>query len=324
VDGAVLIPGVPRRATGASAVQAAEAVLLFIVLVWGINFIAIKAAIAVMPPLGLTVLRFGIAGCILLVVVRWREGSVRWPPGTGVRLFVTGAIGFGVYQLLWVAGLQFTSAGTSAILIAVAPVFTALFGMLAGVERGHPARFGGAAISLAGVALVAGGNGFDLRAAGLGDLLTVAAAACWGIYLVGSAPVRARMSPLLQTTWVILAGTAVLAGPGFAQLAQAGTSWIAPGPILAIAFSAVFAVALANALLLRALPVVGPTRIANVQLLVPVVTLALGAMFIGEPILPTQVAGGAIIVAGILVSRRAPVRAAAERRTPEPLPIVEA
>jgi drug/metabolite transporter (DMT)-like permease len=295
--------GPPR----AAAVAAAEASALVVVLLWGINFVVIKAAIGVMPPLGLTFLRFASAGLILLLFVRLREGRVRWPPGTGRPLLVLGAIGFGAYQVLWVAGLRLTTAGTSAILVAATPIFTVLFAAASGFERWHRARILGAAIAFLGVAFVAGGNGLDLRAAGLGDLLTVAAAACWGFYLAMGAPYLSRMSPLLQSAWVVLAGSAVLAPPGLAELAGAGSSWIAPGPILAIAYSAIFAVAAAQVLLLRAVRVLGPSRVSNLQFLVPVVTVILGALLLGEPVLPAQMVGGLLIVVGILVARRAPL-----------------
>ena len=81
-------------------------------------------------------------------------------------------------------------------------------------EAPHPARFAGAAVGFAGVALVVAARGLDLGGTGLGDLLTLGAAVCWGSYLALSAPLLARLSPLRLTTWAILAGTAVLALPG--------------------------------------------------------------------------------------------------------------
>ncbi len=292
-------------------------------LTWGINFVVVKSATATVPPVGFAFLRFTLAGLVLLALVRWREGSVRWPPGTGLALFLLGGVGFGVYQILWATGLRITSAGTSSILIAASPIFTALVTVATGFERGHPARFAGAGIALAGVALVAAGHGLDLSAAGLGDVLTIIAACCWGFYLALSAPYLGRLSPLLLTTWAIMSGAIVLAGPGVAQLVAAGPAWLAPAPLLAIVFSGLLAGALANIILFRSIAVVGPSRIATFQFLVPVLAVILGALLLGETIVPLQAAGGLAIVAGIVIARRAPVHTAG-RDIPEPSPIVEA
>ncbi len=291
---------------------------------WAGNFVAVKAAIASVPPIGFQLLRFGLAAAILLPIVRWREGSVRWPAGTGRALFLMGAFGFGVYQVLWSTGLAQTTAGNSAILIASTPIFTVLVAVATRAERGHPARLIGALVAFGGVALVAGHDGLNLAGAGFGDLITVLAAALWGTYLALSARFLAVMSPLRLAAWAIVAGVAILAVPGGVQLASAGPAWVTPAALAAIAYSALLAAALAQVILFRAVALLGPTRIANLQFLVPALTVGLAAVVLGEPVLPIQLAGGALVVAGIVVARRAPSGAAAGRRGPEPLPFVEA
>jgi drug/metabolite transporter (DMT)-like permease len=134
-----------------------------------------------------------------------------------------------------------------------------------------------------------------------------------------------NLSPLRLTTWAILFGTAVLAIPGSAQLAGADGAWATPEAFAAIAYSGIVAGGLANVLIFRAIALVGPSRVANLQLLVPALTVLFAALALGEPVLAGQVLGGAVIVAGILIARRAPAGPPpGGRRVPAPTPLIEA
>jgi len=94
--------------------------------------------------------------------------------------------------------------------------------------------------------------------------------------------------------------------------------------VLAILYSGIVAGGLANVVLFRAIALLGPSRIANLQFLVPALTIVLAAFLLGEPVLAVQAAGFGVIVAGIVVARRAPAGAAAGRVGPEPPPLIEA
>jgi drug/metabolite transporter (DMT)-like permease len=310
---------------GPDARRVAEAGAILVMVAWAANFVIVKTAITSAPPIGFAFVRFLLAGLVLLAILRLREGSVRIPREIVVPLALLGGLGFGVYQVLWATGLTVTTAGTSALLVATAPIWTALVAVAMRTETPHPARFVGAVVGFAGVALVVAARGVDVAGSGLGDLLTLGAAACWGSYLALSAPLLATLSPLRLTTWAILFGSAVMAIPGIAQLAAAGTAWLTPPAVVAIAYSGVVAGGLANVVIFRAIALVGPSRVANMQLLVPALTVALAAVVLGEPILAGQIVGGVVIVAGILISRRAPLGPPpGGRSAPLPTPLLEA
>ncbi|MFH1475275.1 MAG: DMT family transporter, partial [Chloroflexota bacterium] len=314
---------VPPVRAGTDARRLAEGGALLVMVAWAANFVIVKDAIATAPPVGFAFVRFLLAGLVLLVVLRLREGSAGLPRALVVPLAILGALGFGVYQVLWASGLTVTTAGTSALLVATTPIWTVLVAVAMRTEAPHRARFLGAVVGFAGVALVVAGRGLSL--AGVGDLLTLIAAVCWGSYLALSAPLLASISPLRITTWAILFGTAVLAIPGSVQLAAAGGAWATPEAFAAIAYSGIIAGGLANVLIFRAIAVVGPSRVANLQLLVPALAILFAAAALGEPVLAGQLLGGAVIVTGILVARRAPAGPPpGGRRVPEPTPLLEA
>lgn len=311
--------------SGPRARRIAEAGVLLVMVAWAANFVIVKGAIATVPPVGFAFARFLLAGLVLLAILRWREGSIGLPRGTVVPLALLGALGFGCYQFLWATGLTVTTAGTSAILVATTPIWTVLVAVWMRTEAPHPARFLGAVVGFTGVALVVAARGLSLAGAGVGDLMTLAAAVCWGSYLALSAPLLASLSPLRLTTWAILFGTAVMAVPGSVQLAGVGGAWVTPETLAAIAYSGIAAGGLANVLVFRAIALVGPSRVANLQLLVPALTVVFAALALGEAVLAGQVLGGAVIVAGILIARRAPAGPPpGGRRVPEPTPLFEA
>src|SRR5205823_6037405 len=100
----------------------AEVAVLGVMVLWAANFIVVKTAVAVLPPVGFTFLRFSLASITLLVLLRWREGSMGLPRRDLIAICALGGLGFGVYQILWTTGLTTIAAGDSALIIAATPV----------------------------------------------------------------------------------------------------------------------------------------------------------------------------------------------------------
>jgi drug/metabolite transporter (DMT)-like permease len=283
----------------------AEVGVLVVMVFWAGNFIVVKGAIGILPPVGFTFLRYGIAAITLLILLRWREGAIRLPRGDIGPILLLGVIGFGCYQILWPVALQTIPAGDSALLIATTPVMTALLAMAMGADKPNAVKLIGAFISFAGVALViAAGQGLDLGGSLFGDVLTLAAAACWAVYTVFGARILRRHSPLVTTTWAIVAGTLFIAPLGIAQLATSDLSGFGPPVILAILYAGTLAAGFANVIVFHGVKLLGPTRVTALQFLVPPLAVVMAAIFLSEPIRPIQAVGGAIILAGVALLRR--------------------
>lgn len=272
---------------------------------WAGNFIVVKGAIGILPPVGFTFLRFALAAVSLLALLRWREGAIRLPRGDVVQIALLGIVGFGCYQIIWSVALQTIPAGDSALLIATTPVITALLAVATGADAPNPVKLLGALVSFLGVAVViAAGQGLDLGVSLLGDLLTLVAAVCWALYTVFGAGILRRHSPLVATTWAIVAGTLFMAPVGLAQLATVDLAVIGPPVILAVAYAGIVAAGFSNVIVFNGLKLLGPTRVSALQSLVPAIAVVLAAIFLGEAIRPVQVAGGMVILAGVALLRR--------------------
>ena len=57
---------------------------------WAGNFIVVKGAVGILPPIGFTFLRYCIAAITLLILLRWREGAIRLPRGDVVPILLLG------------------------------------------------------------------------------------------------------------------------------------------------------------------------------------------------------------------------------------------
>lgn len=284
----------------------AELGVLGVMVLWGGNFIVVKSAVAVLPPVGFTFLRFVLASVTLLALLRWREGSIGLPRRDLLAIMGLGAIGFGAYQILWTTGLTTVAAGDSALLIAATPVFVALLAVVARSDVLTLLKLLGVLVSFAGVAIVvASGPGLTLGGSLVGEAITLGAAFCWGIYTAFAAPYVRQHSPLRATTWATVAGTLVLLPVGAVQLAGLEAMPLGGDVIFAIVYSGMIAAGLSNVIVLNGVKLVGPTRTAALQFLVPALAVVFAAIFLAEPIRPGQVVGGLVIVAGVVLTRSA-------------------
>jgi drug/metabolite transporter (DMT)-like permease len=288
----------------------AEAGVLAVMVLWAGNFIVVKSAIGILPPVGFTFLRFTLVSLTLFGLLRWREGSVGLPRRDRLAIMGFGALGFGVYQILWTTGLSMIPAGDSALLIAATPVFVALVAVIAHTDVLTPTKLGGVLVSFAGVALViASGQGLALNGSLFGEVITLAATICWAIYTGFASPYLWRYSPLRATAWASLAGTLVLAPIGLVQLGGVDVATLEPAVLLAILYSGFLSSGVSNVIVMNGVKIVGPTRTAALQFLVPALAVVLAAVFLDEPIRAGQIVGGAVIVVGVLLTRWQPRRA---------------
>jgi drug/metabolite transporter (DMT)-like permease len=271
---------------------------------WAANFIVVKAANEQIPPVTFAFLRFGIAAVTLLLALRWRDGSWGWPGRDALAIMGLGALGFGVYQILWSVALQDIPAGDSALLVATTPVMTALLAVRIGADVLTPTKLLGSLVSFAGVAvIIASGPGIAFGAAIVGDLLTLVAALCWSVYTAFGASVMRRNSPLQTTAWAMVGGTVVLSVPGLFQATGADWGSIDASAWLGLGFSAFIPAGLANVVVFSAIRLLGPTRISAYQFLVPFIAVLLAAVFLAEDVRAGQILGGIVIVLGVIVTR---------------------
>src|SRR6266702_1877672 len=189
--------------------RAGDVALGVTVLTWASAFPAIRLGLRGFDPWALALLRLLVASAVLGVVaarVRVPTPPRRlWP-----RVLLAGLLGQTLYQGLLMTAERTVPAGTAALLIATAPVFSVLAASVLLRERlgrrwvGMAVAFGGAA--LVGVSLGVGG--------GAGALIVLAAALCQGLFHVAVKPLAEQLGAVAATAWTTWAGAALLLPAG--------------------------------------------------------------------------------------------------------------
>ena len=159
-----------------------------------LNYATTKYAFGEWLPLAFSATRFLCAGIIFALFVLWREGSLRIRRSDVKLVVATAAVGILLNQLTFNYAVDKTTAGNTALILASAPAFAALFASLAGhehVQRKHWLALG---VSVAGVVLVIQGGSGVAGVSLVGDLLAVGAAITWAAY---SVMLRPAVRPLL-------------------------------------------------------------------------------------------------------------------------------
>jgi drug/metabolite transporter (DMT)-like permease len=296
--------------------RSSDLALLAVVLVWGANFPILKWALAAMPPHVMNVFRFLVSAAALGAVYAWRlrnsETSLLAPFRThGRQLVVLGLLGYVVYQVCFIVGIDNTTSGSAALIMASAPLWTAVQSRIAGHERLRSWAWAGLALSLLGTGLVvaAGAGDVGIGAGSLfGNAMMLAAAAFWGAYTAFNTNVVHEVSPTGATfAGVVVALPVLLAisGPYWSAVEWAKVDvWV----WIAIVFSGGLSTGLAIAVWNTAVKHVGASNTAVYGNLVPFVALLGGVLFLGEPITVPQIAGGALIIGGVVLVRRYRVR----------------
>ncbi len=291
----------PRGLTGT------DGLLAIMTLIWGVNYIVIKASFAVLTPLAFNSVRFTVAA-LAVVAIATVAKAPRPPRALLPRLAVLGILGNTVYQLAYIEGMARTRAGNAALIAAASPAMTAVASHFLGHERLRWRDAAGVALSTTGIAVLILGSGEAVRfgresGAVVGDLLMVVSAVCWTSYTIGAKRVVDELGPTVTTAWTMGLGAIpllVICTP--AAVAQ---PWHAV-PLVAwvgTVFSALGALVVAYLIWYRGVARLGATRTAIYSNFTPVVTLLSAWPLLGEVPSVWQLCGAAGIFGSLALIR---------------------
>jgi drug/metabolite transporter (DMT)-like permease len=274
--------------------------------VWGSTYLAIAVAVETLPPFLMAAARFGLAGLLLLVWVALRDrAALRWPTRRELRdsTIVGGLLlGGGMGGVAW--GEQTIPSGIAALLIAMMPVWVAVFGRAFFDEKLPRIAVVGIVIGFVGVAILVGptaiGASGALDAAGLVAILISPIAWSSGS-LFAAHKGRLPHHPLVATGFQMLTGAVVLAvlsivssEPGRFDAAAVSLPSTVAFFYLTIIGSIVAFTTYGWMIRVAPLPLVATYAYVN-----PVVAVILGAIVLREPIEPQTLVAGAVIVAAV-------------------------
>ena len=273
----------------------------------GTNAIGVRIVLREMGPFWSAAIRFAIAGLALLVwMIATRRPVPRASNLIGTVLF--GVFAFGLAYTFLYQALTEAPAGTTMLMLAIVPLLTVFLAVAQGVERLRLLGLAGAAIAAVGI-LVVGANQISLNVPIVALLLLLAAAVCQaesGIVVKRFPPgdlVSANAIGMLLGA-AMLAVVALITGETLIVPTQPET-WLAMAYLIGPGSIAVFI------LVLYVLARWTASATSYAFLLFPLVAIAIGWLLLGEPVQPSFLIGGAIVLAGVYVGAvyRPPARA---------------
>lgn len=274
---------------------------LTVVLLWGLNFLAIRVGLDHFPPFFFAALRFAVIAVPVLLFVPRPNVPWRWLGLYGV--------GFGVLQFAFLfsamrAGMP---TGLSSLVLQSSAPFTVLLGAVFLRERLRPVQLLGIAVAMGGMAVI----GWDRaqHAALLPVLLTLAGGLGWAFGNIGSRLAVADsegVNPLHLTLWMtvvapvpMFALSAMTEGPttGLRDLADSfsASGWPA---LVALAYIVLLGTIAGSGLWTLLMSRYPASTVAPLSLLVPVVGIAASWAFLHETPTALSLVGAVIVIGG--------------------------
>jgi len=290
------------------------ALLLALSLVWGGSFFFVEVALEGLGPYTVVAVRVGLGALGLLLFLRLRGLSLPDSLADWWALFVMGLLNNAIPFSLIAWGQVRIDSGLASIFNATTPLFTLVVAHLCTRdERLTPLKGLGVLFGLLGVAVLIGpdlgeGAGGSLwgQVAVLGAACSYAFASVWGRRL-------RRLSPAVAATGMLICSSAVMLPLALLAEPLPGTL-PSPSVLAALIGLGLLSTSLAYLLYFEILARAGAVNLMLVTFLIPPSALALGVLFLHEPLEAKALLGLALIFAG-LAAVQAQGRAAAAKST---------
>ena len=286
-----------------SAVPAqAYGLLLTLAALWGGSFVFMRVAVPALGAIPLAYVRVSIAAVVLLAIAfaqrRVPPFRTRWK-----EFLVVGIVNSAIPFSLFCYAEQYISASAGAVLNATSPFFAVIAGALWLAQPASRQKLVGIGIGFVGVVMLVG-----LQPGATSDDVLLAVAACLVAsicYALAGVYTKRALSDV--PSHAIACASQVFAALALMPLLPFTTI---PGPLTAVVVAnviglAVGSTAIAYLIYFKLIADVGPQRALTVTFLIPLFGVLWGALFLGEPLTRNLLIGGALVVAGTIVTVRA-------------------
>lgn len=282
---------------------------LLSVVIWGGTFIATKVTLQEASPPTIVWLRFAIGIIVLGTTVIVRKQFALPERRELVYFALLGFLGVTLHQWLQATGLITAAATTTAWIVAIIPVFTALLGWFVLKEKLGPIRVGGMILAAIGVILIVSkGNLQSLISEGFGtpgDILILVSAVNWAVFSILSRrgleahPAARMMFYVMVFGWLFANVWLFGFGSGLSEIPHLSFNGWMGILVLGLLGSGVAYVAWYDAL--QALPASQLSAFINIE---PLITTVMAAFILRETITWLTIIGAGMILVGVYLVNR--------------------
>ena len=297
-------PATPIKALFLSPITA----IIFAMFCWGATTIVVRLVRDDAPPMGLAFWR-NLTSVAILFPFAIRPLMAQWPlirENLGILALQAAFLGVGGNALLFLA-LQYTIAINAGVINSIEPVFIIVFATLIFGDRFTGVQALGVAVSLCGVLFLISDGSLDRLLKlelNIGDLIVTAAYAFWALYAVFLRKVPRAIDTRAMVLVLIGLGAIFLLPLYLLEIAISRPFRPSPTSLGTMLFLAIFASVISTLLWNRGIRLMGVTRAALYLHLIPVFTVSLAIIFLGERMAFHHFVGAALVAAGIYVTSR--------------------
>lgn len=245
--------------------------------------------------------RFSIASMILWAMLIIRKGSSRQisPRPSFLKIMTIALVGFTPQAGLYFIAVRLLAPGMASMILYLYPGFVLVIAAIFLHRKPSRRQLLALAASLCGCAIIFYQPG-KYPLAGL--MVAVAVAFTYAIYLIWCEKALAGMDSLYSTAFIMSTAAVVywiwvIAYGGQVVVPATASAWVY------IAGIAVFSTVIPIMSLFEAMKRIGASETSLISTIEPLATVTLSALFLGETLSPLHLAGGAFIIAGVIILR---------------------
>lgn len=278
--------------------------LFTVSMIFGINSVTSKIALAEIDPMALVVIRIVTAAVLLLVLHRLLVGERIRGIGDYLRLAWYSIFGIVINQMLFLKGLSMTTVINATVLVTAIPVVTILIAILLRREPPSLRRIAGSVLSFAGIVVLLGSEHMDFQNRFfVGNVLVFLNAVSFSVYLVISKPILDRYRPATVVTWNFVFGALGVIPFGWQQVLETPFARISLTAWACVAFLILFASVLVYYINGWALQKTTSSTVAAYIYVQPLMATLISVAFLHESLtIGTLFAAGLIFSGVFLVS----------------------
>ena len=274
---------------------------------WGGSFIANAIALESMGPVEIVALRFFLAAPLLAIItLAWKGWQIFKidPKDLGV-IVIMALTGVTLQYLLQVTAQNYTTAINASLLINTSVFFIMFLSAMFLAEKLSINKVLGAVIGFGGVALlVSGGNiSLDVGSHAIGDAMILFCALLWSVYSIYGKKIAAKYDPMTVLNYLFILGTIGIL-PFYLLTPHQNHASLPLEAIGAIVFLSIFCSIIAYLVYNVALEKMDASRVALFIYVVPLSTIILAWLILGESMTLLSIIGGMAVCAGMYIAER--------------------
>lgn len=309
-------------------VRLVHASLLVCAAMWGLVFVGVHELLPVLTPVQLVTIRFLIISLAFLAMFATIPQIRVFPANGGdwVRFAVCGVLAVPGSQLAIVEGQRYLAPQLASLVVATAPVLTALFAAALLGEGFGALRGVGSVVALLGVAFIVlfgAGDGHSIGplAIALPAVIAVLTPISWALYTVMSRPLAARYPPLATVALCLMLGTVLLLP--FVPDTVAALSDVTATEWAWIGYLALGGSLLPYLIWFASLKVLPANRTAAYMYAIPLFAMIFTWLILGRRPGMVAAVGGALVLIGVVLTQIRPRRAGPALAAPTLSPVEE-